>query len=77
MKEYLIKYELIDPRTKEVVKLETKRYLDQEKALDEYTGEAMKRTTMGIMEMVVAELYVYSDKNALSPSLKKIIVDNR
>lgn len=73
MKEYMIKFELINPRNNEVHKLRTKRYDNEQSAQTEYSEEATKRTSMGLLEMVVSELFEYRNYSKQATKVTTIV----
>ena len=64
MRQYMIKFELIDPRSKKIYNEETKLYKTEKDAYDEYYQEARKRTQMGLMKMLVAELLEFRNQSS-------------
>lgn len=75
MKEYIIYYDLTATATNEIYYYETKKYKTKEEALEEYTQDAMNKTTMGIMQMRNAILVEQDEATEKPISLTKI-VDN-
>lgn len=76
MRQYKIKYEMINPRSKEVFKYSTTLYNSEKETMDEYLIEANKRAQMGILDIVVAVLFEYRELST-NPLRETKIVDWR
>ena len=73
MMEYIVKFELLNPRNNVVYKCETRRSNVRNEVIEEYEEKGMAYTTMGFLEIVVAEVYEYHMTSDVIVSITTIV----